>query len=542
MTNKYIFTFLLIINSLLVSSQLTINENLLFKKDSLFKLNNINYSGNVHSFYNNGQIKSKYTIINGLIEGAVEEYMFDTDFQKNNYLDTFLITKLKNQIDQNRLLLIKSQSDSVVISNQITDYINYKLGGSKKTAKMRLKNSEGKLKEKEKMLFDSLLVKENNQFTLTNTVKKINADINNLQNLIFKEEKKPVFVSTISVKYETINSMKSGSYQEYSQDGIKRVDGQYLKGKQNGTWTYYFPNGKIKITGNFVEGDGGNKSEASGIPQNGREGVWRSYYSNGNKSQVSNFSSGQLNGIFKSYYENGSIEEESNYSSGQLNGIFKAYYENGTIKEESNFLKGEAAGLLKRYYLDGKIKQESIFLSGKLNGLTKEFDEKGQLKKESIYKLGKLNGQTKVYGENNKVKVKIAYINGREHGPISIYYESGNIQFIGTKDSTSKTEDKFYGELTEFNENGQVKNKVFIDENGNEKVLFKEKNDFEKNLEAAKNEIHKCDWCGKSFKGLGWNAFGKSLGLDDCEAQENWFWLGSGCCSKKCAIEDCYND
>jgi antitoxin component YwqK of YwqJK toxin-antitoxin module len=542
MRNKILLTCLLLINTLFVSSQLTINENRLLNKDGVYKLNNQIYNGNVHSFYSNGQIKSKYTITNGLVQGVVEEFSFDEDFQQINFLDTVLISNLKIQIDQNKLLLIKSQSDSVVISNQIADFINYKLGGLKKAAKMRLKNSEGKLKEKEKMLFDSLLVKENTQITLTNTMKKINADIINLQNLIFKEEKKPVFVSTISAKYETKNSLKSGSYQEFSQDGVKLIDGQYLNGKQNGTWTYYFPNGKIKITGNFVEGDGGNKSETSGIPKNGRDGVWLSYYSNGNKDQVSNYSSGQLKGIFKAYYENGQLSEECNYSSGQLNGIFKTYYENGQLKEECNYLKGEVTGLFKTYYLDGKIKQESTFLSGKLNGITKVHDEKGQIKKELIYKSGKLNGQTKLYGENNKVIAKITCLNDREHGPFSLYYESGNIHFSGTKDSTSKTEEKIYGELTEFNENGQVKNKVFIDEYGNEKVLFKEKNDFEKNLEKTKNEIHKCHWCGKSFKGLGWSAFGKYLGSDDCQAQENWVWLGSGCCSKKCAIEDCYND
>ncbi len=70
-----------------------------------------------------------------------------------------------------------------------------------------------------------------------------------------------------------------GKVFDFYENGQKKLDGNYRKGLMNGKWTYYHENGQIHGQGRFIDGDGNNPSESSGIPFNGRRGkrVSKSY-------------------------------------------------------------------------------------------------------------------------------------------------------------------------------------------------------------------------------------------------------------------------
>lgn len=76
----------------------------------------------------------------------------------------------------------------------------------------------------------------------------------------------------------------NGSVADYTMDGQKNMEGNYLNGHKNGEFVFYFPNGKI---------------ESKGIYQNKvRNGRWEYFYSDGNPRQVVVFYGANANNDF----------------------------------------------------------------------------------------------------------------------------------------------------------------------------------------------------------------------------------------------------
>jgi antitoxin component YwqK of YwqJK toxin-antitoxin module len=380
---KIILTSLLIINSLLVSSQLTINENLLFKKDGLFTLNNINYSGNVHSFFNNGQIKSNYVLVDGKMQGIVQIYHAESNFKSSNYRDTLMVSEHFQQIDKIKSELKKNGQDSIVLNEKRNRYILEVIGGDKKLIKLRSKYVDSKLKGNKRVLYDELLKIENSQINLLNSSIQKRYIIDSLENMIKKELEKPFFSPVVRYKFEMNNNQNSGVFIEYNSSGGALIEGSFLNDKKEGVWTYYyfgkikskgnyknglqdgewvyyFPNGKQKAKGKFFNGDEGNVSEASGIPRNGREGIWISFYENGQLSQESIWKSGLQNGSQRYYYENGNLNELFSCKNGLLNGNYKKYFENGKLQKELEYVEGKIVGKVLEYFDNGQLKGEGL--------------------------------------------------------------------------------------------------------------------------------------------------------------------------------------
>ena len=101
-------------------------------------------------------------------------------------------------------------------------------------------------------------------------------------------------------------------------NGQKMLDGNYQKRLMNGEWTYYHENGQFHAQGRFIDGDGGNPSEISGIPFNGRSGTWKFWYENGQKKREGTFKDGELNELWTVWYENGQKDYEITYMDGIL--------------------------------------------------------------------------------------------------------------------------------------------------------------------------------------------------------------------------------
>ena len=81
----------------------------------------------------------------------------------------------------------------------------------------------------------------------------------------------------------------------------------------NGEWTYYHENGQFHAQGRFIDGDGGNPSEISGIPFNGRSGTWKFWYENGQKWIEGTYKDGIQVGKWAYYNKDGKIERVEEY-------------------------------------------------------------------------------------------------------------------------------------------------------------------------------------------------------------------------------------
>ena len=66
----------------------------------------------------------------------------------------------------------------------------------------------------------------------------------------------------------------------------------------------------MSMTGSFKSGDGGNPNENSGVPTNGRHGLFKSFYENGQKLNEFYYKDGKIDGLNTYWYENGQKEQE----------------------------------------------------------------------------------------------------------------------------------------------------------------------------------------------------------------------------------------
>ena len=160
--------------------------------------------------------------------------------------------------------------------------------------------------------------------------------------------------------------IKDGLHKEFA-GNIVVEEGTFTNGLMTGEWVYRYKDGKGNLNGkgSFNNGNGSDLG-TTGIPKNGREGIWKFYHSNGKLQAECNYLNGKLQGLYKSYFENGVLESEDNYLNGEREGLCKFYYENGTFKSEENYKQSERNGICKFYHPNGKLHIAGDYLNGKL--------------------------------------------------------------------------------------------------------------------------------------------------------------------------------
>jgi antitoxin component YwqK of YwqJK toxin-antitoxin module len=115
-------------------------------------------------------------------------------------------------------------------------------------------------------------------------------------------------------------------------EGKVLVEGFYKDGLQCGIWTYNYPNGKIKIKGQFENGDESNRDEKFQIPRNGRIGEWVFYSENGNIEKKHFYKHDSDIVDATTFYENGKIHWKGTFSKISLEEtLWVEYSQNGKI-------------------------------------------------------------------------------------------------------------------------------------------------------------------------------------------------------------------
>lgn len=118
----------------------------------------------------------------------------------------------------------------------------------------------------------------------------------------------------------------------YETDTLKSL-GSYFQGKQRGTTTTYFPNGKLETLRNYRDGKG--------------YGLHAGYWKNGNKKFDFFYYNDKRQGIQKQWYESGSQYCELNFANDREIGMQKAWRENGKIYINYEVKNGIRYGLQK---------------------------------------------------------------------------------------------------------------------------------------------------------------------------------------------------
>lgn len=203
---------------------------------------------------------------------------------------------------------------------------------------------------------------------------------------------------------DTINQMnahgqRQGYWQKRDATGAMVYEGHFQDGVPNGTFKYYYPDGKLKTL--------------SIISAEGIVAKTVSYYNNGKKMAEGEYLHEKKEKIWFFYREeDGVLLLEECYKAGKREGISRAYYENGTVSELVTWIGGERTGPWEQYYSDGKIRLQSSYLQDEKNGLFKTFYNNGLPMISGSYVGGRMDGQWIYYDVKGKVTKKESYSNG----------------------------------------------------------------------------------------------------------------------------------
>ena len=243
----------------------------------------------------------------------------------------------------------------------------------------------------------------------------------------------------------------TGKVFDFYDNGQKKLDGNYRKGLMNGKWMYYHENGQIYVQGRFIDGDGSNLSELSGVPFNGRTGRWNAWFKNGQKESEGTYKSGIQIGKYEKWFENGKKKYEETYKDGELNGKWTEWFENGQKKSEETYKDGQLDGKVKGYYENGQKRLEGYFKDNKQDGFWTSWYENGKKEEEGTYKDGKLNGKWAEWHENGQKWYEGTFKDGEEIGSTDWEYYSNGQKRVERNYKDGKED----GKWTHWYDNGQ---------------------------------------------------------------------------------------
>lgn len=226
------------------------------------------------------------------------------------------------------------------------------------------------------------------------------------------------------------NKIPVGTHREYSKSGqvsnafIYNDNGLLLSegivdesGNFNGQWKDYYPDGKVKAEGTYVDSkrtgiwkfyNSQSKVEQIGSYSNGRpDGLWKWYYENGSVLREEEYFQGERDGVYTEYSPDGDIIAQGQYTDGEKNGFWKI--KSGDHSEEGNYIIGLKDGQWKSYYNNGTLKFKGNFVQGNPDGQHIYFYDTGIIKEEQFYRMGLKQRAWKKYDENGALILTVTY-------------------------------------------------------------------------------------------------------------------------------------
>jgi antitoxin component YwqK of YwqJK toxin-antitoxin module len=102
---------------------------------------------------------------------------------------------------------------------------------------------------------------------------------------------------------------------EYDENGIALAEGEYVANERDGEWKYL--HGQVVEKGRYYDGN--------------REGVWKTWFADGTLASEMIFDMDTPSGKFTYYWENGKIRMTGRYDAGERTATWYRYDENGNL-------------------------------------------------------------------------------------------------------------------------------------------------------------------------------------------------------------------
>lgn len=193
---------------------------------------------------------------------------------------------------------------------------------------------------------------------------------------------------------------RKGIWTEYHNTGEFRGKGVYKDGNRTGDWEFFYASGKLEQKGKYDK-----KGRA--------QGVWKWYYENGGLWREENYVNGKREGVLTDYDEQGKIILTGNFVENNMEGTW--VYETPDYKEIGNYLGGERDSVWISYYMPSKYKRyEGRFVNGEPNGVHTMYYNNGKKQYTGNYIAGMKDGDWQYFDEMGFNYLTINYKNDIE--------------------------------------------------------------------------------------------------------------------------------
>lgn len=170
---------------------------------------------------------------------------------------------------------------------------------------------------------------------------------------------------------------RQGHWVRLDKDGTKIYEGDFLDGRETGTFTYYYPDGTVRMRNTYTEP--GVRCRHEAYDEKGRL-LARGEYDRRNRD-----------GRWQFYAEDGRLVKEADYRMGVKDGLHVIYTSKGDTAEVTHWRDNHRNGRWwKRIGANGYI--TGTYVAGGLEGRLVEYDEQGLLCREGFYKDGLKHG------------------------------------------------------------------------------------------------------------------------------------------------------
>ena len=146
-------------------------------------------------------------------------------------------------------------------------------------------------------------------------------------------------------------SCDSRTVDDHYQNGGEKKSGAVAHGLQQGTWNYWYDDGKLQATGSW-EGDR-------------QIGAWTWYWPDGSKKETGTYlGGGQRTGHWTQYHPGGKLASSGDYRNDRQDGLWTYHYPTGQLYAAGWFDFGVKSGLWRLWNADGQLNNEGIYFHG----------------------------------------------------------------------------------------------------------------------------------------------------------------------------------
>lgn len=161
---------------------------------------------------------------------------------------------------------------------------------------------------------------------------------------------------SVSAKMQHLSKI-SARIQFYHSNGAVMSDGFYLNEKKDSTWYNYTKNGVLSSIETFKNDLLEGPSVTFYISE---------FYENPIVMRRSFFRNGVIHGDFIEYFPSGKIKFQGKYVNAEPVGTWKEFDNNGKLKKDYKYKNGEIHGWLLYYNDKGEVISKSLFKQGEL--------------------------------------------------------------------------------------------------------------------------------------------------------------------------------